>query len=49
MGSNLDRKILILVSLIYLSGCSLASFEKGLNYEKKTGYGSVAEGILESV
>lgn len=32
------KKILILVSLIYLSGCSLASFEKGLNYEKKKEY-----------
>lgn len=28
------RKILILLSLIYLNGCSIAAFYKGLSYEK---------------
>ncbi len=32
------RNLLILVSLIWLSGCSGATFERGLNYEKSSEY-----------
>jgi hypothetical protein len=34
----MSKKILTLVSLICLSGCSGATFEKGLNYEKTPKY-----------
>ena len=32
------KKALILLGFVCLSGCSIASFEKGLNYEKKSDY-----------
>ena len=34
----MNKKILTLISLIWLSGCSGATFEKGLNYEKTSKY-----------
>ncbi len=32
------KKILTMISLFYLSGCSAVSFDKGLNYEKTAKY-----------
>ena len=44
------RKISILLGLLYLSGCSVAGFDKGLNYEKtpkyKFEYSQSASGYL---
>lgn len=34
----MNKKILILLGLVFSNGCSIASFEKGLNYEKIPGY-----------
>ena len=32
------RKIIILISLVFLSGCTIVGFEKGLNYKKTPKY-----------
>lgn len=34
----MSKKILILLSLIFLNGCSIAGFDKGLNYTKNPDY-----------
>lgn len=34
----MNKKILTLISFVWLSGCSGTTFEKGLNYEKIPGY-----------